>query len=1030
MKAIFTFSALILSFIGLSQTGPAGIGSSTDNNFWVDANSMNLSNGNSVSVFEDISGNGNDFTQLSSAAQPTFVTSVVNGLPALSFDGDDDVLFSGSIPAIESNEISWYVVYDKAPLDNQGIIGANYASNSKKWLTYCNSANNNVVNGFFNVNSLTFNTYPDNGAFFNFSSNIITTTDLKTYKNSVLSGTKIKAYTPPTGHNFVSLGQYPTLTNSYFHNGRIAEAFVFNRALNDLERVLIDNYLGAKYGKAISNDFYAYEATHNIGLVGLGDDGTNTQTSSQGAGIVEFSNPSAMTSGEYFLVAHTNTDLSVLTSVDIPVSLAGHERWSRTWRVGETGDVGDVDLVFDMSAPTGFGVVGTYNLLVDTDGNFSNATIIPGVYNALTDELSFTVNMADGDYFTISASVAPPVAIRSVATGNWFAPATWDCVCTPTAGDTVYIDNSDVVSVDGAGTAPVYNLIVESSATLNMAQPVELEIGGDFTVDGSLTLTDGTISFKGSAAQVIDGGGSTHDLNNVTIDNSTVSNVKFENGDFILNNTLNPISGIMEIDGTASFVIESSASTTGGRVGVVFPNFSQIGDITVERFIPSGNAHNRNIASPVVGSDLSEWDDSLLISGFGFPDGCAYSGTSGCYYSVKKYQGGLFDSTFIDVTDPNEVLLSTVGYEVFMGDNPTTFSGTTLINNGTLNSSADISLINVPGWWNLFGNPYASPIGFSLLTKTRIGDYFYIFDAASGSYQWYDGSNNTSSTPDLADGKLAIGQAFFCYATAPIMNELRFTQSAKISTDATFVRNSEVENALYLTLKEDNSTYFNVSGLAFNEFADDKVDDFDIHYLSTGKETASSMFMHIENTEKLTKNYLKNENGEMKSIDFTLSSKRSSFYTIIPSSIVDLKDYENVYLIDNELNKVINLGVEGTYTFHSEKGEFERFTVVLTNEMISEKDYFTHSAPATDIENDSSIQIKQLGHLLNFTSNGLISNVTVDVSNILGQKVVSDYYLNDINGTQLLNLERHLSGMYIVVVKEAGVVVATKKIIL
>lgn len=1027
MKAVLSIMGFVFGAISIAQTGPAGIGSSATNSFWLDANSLVLTNGSPVSNFDDLSGNGNDFSQLSSTAQPTFITSAVNGLPAIEFDGDDDVLLSGAIPAIESAELTWYVVYDKAPFDIQGVIGGNYTSNAKQWVSYCNAGNNFLINAHFSTGSLTFNKFLDNGSSFNFLSNVISSTQMKTYKNSAIQGTKSAAYTAPTGHNFVSLGQYPTASNSYFLNGHIAEAFVFNLALNDLERNLIDNYLGAKYGIAISNDLYDYESTHNIGLIAIGNDGTNSHTASKGSGAVEVSGATGMTSGEYLLAGHTNVDLNVLFGADLPATISSHSRWSRTWRVDEVGEVGDVDLVFDMSGSNGFGIVGTYNLLIDDDGNFSNATMVSGVYSALTQELSFTVNLNDGDYFTVSGLETPPVAIHSVQSGNWYNSTTWDCGCIPTLADTVFVENTDVVDVDGAGFAYAYTLNIESGATLNMLQPVELTIFGDLSINGTINFIDGALVFNGTTAQNVSGAGAgtVYELIDVIINNLGTNNVTFTDGDFVINNVLHPTDGVLEIGTDANFIINSTGPTTTGRVGIVSSGFSQVGDITVKRFIEPGVAGNRNLASPVVGANLSEWDDSLLISGFGFPDGCAFD--TNCYYSVKRYQGGTFANNFIDVTNATEPLTSTDGFEVFLGDNINTFNGATITSSGLLNSSTDIVLSNLPNWWNLLGNPYASPISFALLTKTRIGKYFYIFDASSGSYQWYDETSNTSSIPALSDGKLAIGQGFWTYVTAPVMSELVFNQSSKVSANATFIKNKSAENGIQLTLKQENSTYFNVTGVSFADEAVDVVDELDISYFSTGLEKSSSLYMKYSDTEKLTKNYLKN-NGENKTIDFRINCLTDAYYTISPSNISNLTDYDFVYLYDKELSVMIDFSKENNYSFYSEIGDYDRFALILTNERMSDKTYI--KSYNNELVSESKTKISQIGHSIEVMTENALVNGTIEVTNLLGQKIVSTYILSPIKGKQYMNISNKYSGIYIVVVREGEQVVATKKIIL
>jgi hypothetical protein len=59
---------------------------------WLNAGDLVLSNDDPVSVWADASGEGRDFTALNS---PVFKTGVINGKPAVLFDGIDDILSAG-----------------------------------------------------------------------------------------------------------------------------------------------------------------------------------------------------------------------------------------------------------------------------------------------------------------------------------------------------------------------------------------------------------------------------------------------------------------------------------------------------------------------------------------------------------------------------------------------------------------------------------------------------------------------------------------------------------------------------------------------------------------------------------------------------------------------------------------------------------------------------------------------------------------------------------------------------------------------
>ena len=74
------------------QTGPAGIGSGSTNILWLraDQGTSTTTNGNPISFWNDLSGNANNSVQASGANQPLYITSGINTLPTIRFDGADD----------------------------------------------------------------------------------------------------------------------------------------------------------------------------------------------------------------------------------------------------------------------------------------------------------------------------------------------------------------------------------------------------------------------------------------------------------------------------------------------------------------------------------------------------------------------------------------------------------------------------------------------------------------------------------------------------------------------------------------------------------------------------------------------------------------------------------------------------------------------------------------------------------------------------------------------------------------------------
>lgn len=1015
MKKTLLFTLPILSLFSVAlygQTGPAGVGNSTTNTNWHDANSMSLTNGQSVTTFTDKSGNSNDIVQINTLKKPIFTTGAINGLPVLRFDGANDFMESGANALLDAANITYFVVYDKAPLESQSFVGANYTSQQRKWASYCNSNNNFIYNVQYSP-TLKWSRFNDlNTA--TFLSHHITPVNSRSWRQGVSGNLRTATFTTPSGHQNTTIGRLPDATNDgSCLNGDIAEVFIFNQVVNDLERIMIENYLGAKYGLAIPTDRYAHQGTHQFGLVGIGNDGTNSQTTAQGAGILEVSNATSLASGDYMLVANSGEDLSLFTTSDIPTGqgIDSHKRFTRSWRVGETNECGTVDYKFYLNGGNNFGATTQYRLLWDQttqNGDFSDATVVTGTYNGTEQSVVFSIDAADGDYITL-CGLEQVLDINSVMTGDWSNPLTWDCTCIPTQNDNVNVVGGHTVTVDIDAHAGY----LELNGVLEMDQAFSLSLYTDLDIFTEPVITDGEIIWIGSGYQYVDATGLDVKFNDMTFNNPG-NTIEFFSANYTLNGTMTPTAGNLTFNDTPTdqFIINSTSATEGGRIGPIEAAFSFTGNFTVRRNIPAGVAGWRNISSNIANGNLSMWDEDLEMSGDGFPDGCAY-GPGGCFHSVVDYHS----FGYHDVTDPNLVLEPCTGLEVFMGDDTVVFSGTTLNLTGTLNTG-DVSRFFTTGW-NIHGNPYASAISWPDVSHGGIDNYFYIWDDAAGTFQWYDGASNTSSVGTLANGILASGQGYWAHDFGTIV----YHQSDKVTNTGTFIKSNQKDNAVYVTLSENNSTYY--TKLAFEEslIAFDGFDTLgDIRNLMTGKEKAPSLAFDFEE-DLVRKNYMLMD-GRDKSFNLFSKFLNEGYYTIAAENLNGFNHYSKVLIFDTEAQEYFDLKKDPSYTFFAEAGESNRFQLILTN---SQQEL--NSAFAGIDDNENNLTITQMGNLIdikNFGDN--LENTQVYLVNLLGQTEIVFDMNNLENGSNVIEVPADINGVHFVTIVANGERI-TKKLV-
>ena len=204
-------------------------------------------------------------------------------------------------------------------------------------------------------------------------------------------------------------------------DGPIAEVLVFDTVLTGTDLQKIHSYLAVKYGTTYAGGTVNYldtvgatiwdvttNAGYNNDIAGIGRDDTQgllqtrTQSANADAAITMFvRNSSGLDNRDYLMWGNDDASLTGTVSASLPANVS--ERVERIWRVDESNTVVAVDVVADMGA-TAFNdqIADKIFLLVDSDTNFSDATVYTGRFIA-GDQVNFgQVDFADGQYFTLA----------------------------------------------------------------------------------------------------------------------------------------------------------------------------------------------------------------------------------------------------------------------------------------------------------------------------------------------------------------------------------------------------------------------------------------------------------------------------------------------------------------------------------------------------------------------------------------------------------------------------------------------------
>ncbi len=399
--------AIVLTFlIGCNvyaQNGPGGIGSKDGTSMlthWLDASSVNNVN---VTTWPDKSGYNHHATGTGAQLK----TNEINGQPAVKFDGTSRTYY------VDGTISNPYTIFSVAKQDG-GNRNRLIASNANNWLF-------GYWGGYEDVwHADGWISYPSQSATGNPA--IYTGTCdgsiSSFYKNGNLLVSNNGGLSAPSK---LRLGGW--LDYNELSDGKISEVIVFSTVLNPVQRILVENYLNAKYNLSIANDKYAQPSgtTYINGVAGIGKEGADKNTVSNSGGLMISDNSFLQDSSDYILTGYNLIDNSVATYDDVPVGVV--RRFARDWYIDVTdanSNSGSIDLGFDMSESGYRGIpAGTdYKLLyrATTSGNY---TVVNSVATIIGDTITFsninTSTFTNG-YYTLALPAASPMSIADITT--------------------------------------------------------------------------------------------------------------------------------------------------------------------------------------------------------------------------------------------------------------------------------------------------------------------------------------------------------------------------------------------------------------------------------------------------------------------------------------------------------------------------------------------------------------------------------------------------------------------------------------
>ena len=487
------------------NNGPGGVGSTNGGSFlavWLDAGHLlgtttaNPSNGTSIGEWADLSGNGDDYKS-TAPNQPTFNSSGIFNALTFNAAATDPQFLTGT----NTNNQPYGAVFMALNATDAGNNNP-LLSNSDFSLKY----EQNTNSGFLGYTDIGSSDYTSTLAA-TFGTNNIISFHAHCANNflTIHSGNSTTNLNIGATTNGIPLGQLGTSTERI--SGDFYEIIAFKDNLNTAQKILVDNYLSAKYGNiAISNDLYdednALNGDFDHDVAGIGRiNANNIHNDAKGNGVIRINNPSNLGDNEFLIWGDNGQALAFTNTTDLPTTIIS--KTEKIWRLSEVNtsnasiDVGTVDLTFDLSGVI-LNKLDNVALVIDSDndGSFADETIIKNTSVSKTDyegqaDVHFNgIDLQDGKRFCLG--YLPPEGPGGIYSNLalWLAADGQVTIDGNKVGS--WFDKSENEKLATGGLGPIFS--TSSSKLLNYNPVMTLDgIDDQFqttSIIGSQTYTD------------------------------------------------------------------------------------------------------------------------------------------------------------------------------------------------------------------------------------------------------------------------------------------------------------------------------------------------------------------------------------------------------------------------------------------------------------------------------------------------------------------------------------------------------------
>ncbi|MCR6638027.1 MAG: T9SS type A sorting domain-containing protein [Sporocytophaga sp.] len=437
------------------------------------------------------------------------------------------------------------------------------------------------------------------------------------------------------------------------------------------------------------------------------------------------------------------------------------------------------------------------------------------------------------------------------------------------------------------------------------------------------------------------------------------------------------------------------------------------GKIKIKKNISGNTPGYHQVSFPLTNVTLSELADNTPLGKSGYS--WIYT-----YNETDKHQSA--DSGWVPVSGLNTPLVNTTGY-TFYFNKPTsldlsgnyTNSLTPLKYNVTNTNSGDAQ----SDGWNLIGNPFPSPINWTLdsgWVKTNVNNAIYIWDTNAGRYKTYiNGAGLNGGSPIIPSM-----QAFFIKASTGLkptltVNKRAFTTEANPAVARTAIAPAGLKITIVNNNNDSDETLVRLSADADTSFNE----EFDAYKLLNSGD-CPSIFTQI-NGIGYAVNSITDEFNSVE-IPLVVAAASGGNYLISASDLSSIGDEYDISLTDTQFDKTQNLRTNPNYSVYISQNENpERFYLTLRK-----SDVITGVNGSTVQSLNFYCFDKKIFINLPESAN---TTLNLSISDISGNQVIANKELPIAGSTIVYNVDSLKPGMYLVSVFD-GQKLMTQKIIL